>query len=146
MQRHAVERGLKSLYANRFPEDVHEQRRKIWKRLYDEWFSKFIGPRDTTLEIAPGYCEFINNVGPEHERFGVDLNADSQRHAAPGVTIHLVSAENMTSVLPKGHFDVVFASNFFEHCRTRDALVKVLEQVQEVLKPGGRILILGPNL
>jgi ubiquinone/menaquinone biosynthesis C-methylase UbiE len=146
MQNDAVQRGLKSLYANRFPVDLHEQRRQIWKRLYDEWFRKFIAPGDSVLEIAPGYCEFINSVEPEHERVGVDLNSDSQRFAAPGVTIHLVSAENMTSVLPKNHFDVAFASNFFEHCRTRDVLVKVLEEVHAVLKPKGRILILGPNL
>jgi SAM-dependent methyltransferase len=146
MQNDAVQRGLKSLYANRFPPDLHEQRRQIWKRLYKDWFSKFIAPGDSVLEIAPGYCEFINSLEPEHERVGVDLNADSQNHAAPGVKIHIVAAENMTSVVPKDHFDVVFASNFFEHCRTRDALVNVLVAVHEVLKPGGRVMILGPNL
>ena len=146
MQHDTTQSWLKPLYANRFPADLHEQRRQIWQRLYREWFSKFIAPGASVLEIAPGYCEFINNVEPEHERVGVDLNADSKKFAAPGVEIHVVSAENMATVLPKDHFDIVFASNFFEHCRTREALVRVLEAVHDVLKPGGRVLILGPNL
>ncbi|MET0592205.1 MAG: class I SAM-dependent methyltransferase [Polyangiaceae bacterium] len=146
MRHDTVQRGLKSLYANRFPVDLHEQRRQIWKRLYEDWLRKFIAPGDSVLEIAPGYCEFINSLEAEHERVGVDLNVDSQKYAAPGVKIHIVAAENMATVLPKDHFDVVFASNFFEHCHSRDALVSVLAAVHDVLKPGGRVLVLGPNL
>ncbi len=44
---------------------------------------------------------------------GVDLNKDAASFAAPGITIHNTSAEKVAEVLPAGHFDVAFASNFF---------------------------------
>jgi SAM-dependent methyltransferase len=137
---------LTPLYANRFPKDLHERRRQIWRTLYDEWLNRYVAPGARVLEIAPGYCEFINCVGSDHERVGVDLNADSARFAEPGITIHQVPAEKMGDVLPADHFDVVFTSNFFEHCRTRDALIEVLRATRQVLRPGGKLLVLGPNL
>lgn len=42
--------------------------------------------------------------------------------------------------------DVVFTSNFLEHLPNKQSLDVFLEQVKLVLKPGGRYLILGPNL
>ena len=83
---------LSRLYEERFPPHLLERRREIWRRLYRDWFSQFVPARAAVLEIAPGYCEFINAVGADHERVGVDLNPDSARHAAPGVTIQAISA------------------------------------------------------
>jgi len=42
--------------------------------------------------------------------------------------------------------DVVFASNFFEHLLTKRGLLRTLAEVRRVLRPGGRLLILQPNI
>jgi SAM-dependent methyltransferase len=139
------EKILSRLYQERFQPHLLERRREIWRRLYHGWFSQFVEERDAVLEIAPGYCEFINTVGEEHERVGVDLNPDTTRHAAAGVSIFAISAERMEEVLPRDHFGVAFASNFFEHCHSRDQVLQILHAARSVLKPGGRLLILGPN-
>ena len=55
------------------------------------------------------------------------------------------NAENLAAHLPEDHFDVVLVSNFFEHCRSREQILVVLESIHRVTKPGGRILVLGPN-
>ena len=42
--------------------------------------------------------------------------------------------------------DVAFVSNFFEHLPTKRDLLKTLTEVVRVLRPGGRLLILQPNI
>lgn len=139
-----LESSVDRLYRNRFPAPVLARRDAVWKVLCDEWFSRYVPPQARVLEIAPGYCEFINNIRAA-ERVGVDLNPEALRHAAPGVTVHRGEAEGLDALVPSDHFDVVFTSNFLEHCRSRDKLLEVLAAARSVLAPGGRFLILGPN-
>lgn len=135
---------LSGMYRERFPAAVRERRLALWRTLHRGWFSKFVGAQDRVLEIAPGYCEFLNALDPRQERVGVDLNKDAASFAAPGITIHNTSAEKVAEVLPAGHFDVAFTSNFFEHCPSRDQVLRIMRATRQVLRPGGRFLILGP--
>ena len=45
-----------------------------------------------------------------------------------------------------GTIDVVFTSNFFEHMPDKRALLRTLDECRRVLRPGGRLLVLMPNL
>jgi SAM-dependent methyltransferase len=45
-----------------------------------------------------------------------------------------------------GSLDVVFTSNFFEHLPSKSALRLTLEEVFRCLKPGGKLLAMGPNI
>jgi ubiquinone/menaquinone biosynthesis C-methylase UbiE len=42
--------------------------------------------------------------------------------------------------------DVAFASNFFEHLPSKTAMDEVLGEVKRVLRPGGRFVVLQPNI
>ena len=46
----------------------------------------------------------------------------------------------------KSDVDVVFASNFFEHLPTKDDLVNTLVEIKRILKRGGILIILMPNI
>ena len=94
--------------------------------------------------MAAGYCEFINNIRGA-ERVAVDINPDVKHYAESGVVVHQIEAEHLDNVLTKSYFDVVFMSNFLEHCRSREHVLRVLSAVAKVLKPQGSVLILGPN-
>lgn len=48
--------------------------------------------------------------------------------------------------LPRESLDVEFTSNFFEHLPSKGLLESTLRQVFTALKPGGRVLALGPNV
>jgi SAM-dependent methyltransferase len=134
---------LQKLYEKRFAGKT-EYRDKVWRVLVGEYFSRWIPERASVLDLGCGHCEFINNVRSER-RFGMDLNPDTLKHAAPGVEI---IAQNCAQEwnLPNGSLDVVFTSNFFEHLYTKRDLRDTLMQAWRCLRPGGRIIALGPNI
>ncbi len=139
-----LESLVNQIYRNRFPREVLARRTAIWKILCDHWFSRYIPADGRVLEVAAGYCEFINNITAA-ERVAVDLNPETRHHAGPGVVVHEIAAERLDEVVPPAHFDAAFMSNFLEHCRTREQVLDVFRAVLGALKPGGRVLLLGPN-
>lgn len=54
-------------------------------------------------------------------------------------------SDDMSDV-ESGSVDVVFTSNFFEHLADKRALMRTLAECHRVLGPGGRLLVLMPNL
>jgi SAM-dependent methyltransferase len=132
------------IYRKRFPQEILARRSAVWRVLCQSWFRRYIPQGASVLEVGAGYCEFINNIRAAH-RVAVDLNPETRFHATGDVVVHEIAAERLREVVPPAHFDAAFMSNFLEHCRTREQVLEVLRAVYEVLKPGGRVLILGPN-
>ena len=48
--------------------------------------------------------------------------------------------------LPDASLDVVFTSNFFEHLPDKAALGRTLDEIRRCLRPGGRLVAMGPNI
>ncbi len=132
------------LYRHRFPPEVLAQRAAVWKVLCDSWLARYVPADARVLEIAAGYCEFINNIEAQ-EKVAVDINPDTAIYAAKEVVVYHIAAEQIADAVSRGYFDVAFMSNFLEHCHSRDQLLTILRAVATILKPDGRLLILGPN-
>jgi len=132
----------KALYAERFAGD-RAARAAIWRVLCAGFFDRFVQPSDVVLDVAAGGCEFINSVRAG-TRIAVDVNPAVRDAAGPGVTALVASADALTDV-PDGSVDVVFASNFFEHI-DRPTILAVMREAHRVLRPGGRFLVLQPNI
>jgi ubiquinone/menaquinone biosynthesis C-methylase UbiE len=133
---------LRKLYASRF-EDMHEARGPLWEVLTKRFFQRYVPEDATVLEVAAGYCEFINAV-QARRRIAIDLNPDLPNRAAAGVEPVLSSATDM-SMIDDETADVVFVSNFFEHL-TKPDIVSTMLEIGRVLKPTGKLLILQPNI
>lgn len=135
---------LTQLYENRF--DVAERGRKarVWAALWDKVFSRWVRPSHTVVDLGAGYCEFIN-AAVAQRRIAVDLNPDTKRVADPGVEVHHESASEL-SFLKDGEVDVVFTSNFLEHLPNKDVLTQVIQAAWRVLRPGGTLIAMGPNI
>jgi SAM-dependent methyltransferase len=142
--RGGLEQVVDELYRQRFPEVIRERRNAVWKVLCGAWFDRYIPEGARVLEVGAGYCEFINNCRAG-ARFAVDLNPETRLHASADVVVHEIGAESLSRVVAPGSIDVAFMSNFLEHCRTRDQVLDVLREVRQVLRPQGKVLILGPN-
>jgi SAM-dependent methyltransferase len=56
------------------------------------------------------------------------------------------SGLDLTTVIPNGYFGTVFMSNYLEHLETSDAVVDQLRVVRQLLRPGGRAIVLQPNI
>jgi ubiquinone/menaquinone biosynthesis C-methylase UbiE len=133
---------LKALYAERFAGDL-EFRRAMWRELCTGFFDRYVSPDDTVLDLAAGACEFINAVRAR-TRIAVDINPAVRDMASAGVTALVSPADDLADVAD-GSVDVVFASNFFEHI-DRPTILAVMTEAHRVLRPGGRFLVLQPNI
>jgi SAM-dependent methyltransferase len=135
---------LASLYGDRFDLGELASKRQLWRALYDGFFTRYITPADTVLDLAAGSCEFINACGAMH-KIAVDLNPEVVRFADPGTRVVLAPSTDLAEI-DSDSVDVVFTSNFFEHLPDKRALLDTLAECRRVLRPAGRLLVLMPNL
>lgn len=134
---------LTRVYANRF-DSRREYRRRVWRVLVDKFFQPLIPASAVVLDLGCGYGEFINAISAQ-KKYGMDLNPRSQENLAPDVTF-LRQDCSMPWAVGEARLDLVFTSNFFEHLPNKNALALTLEQASRALKPGGRLIALGPNI
>ncbi len=136
---------LDRLYAARFHDDERESKARLWRVICQEFFARYVPHDACVLDLGAGYCDFVNNISARR-RIAVDLNPDTARFAAPGVEVFQLPLERLSEAVDQGSVDLAFASNVFEHLRDPDALLKVLANVRTALRPGGRIMIMQPNV
>ena len=136
---------LDRLYAARFHDDERESKARLWRIICRDFFARYVPDDGCVVDLGAGYCDFVNNISARR-RIAVDLNPDTKRFAAPGVEVHQLPLERLTEAVEPETVDLAFASNVFEHLRGPDALLKVLANVRTVLRPGGRIMIMQPNV
>ena len=134
---------LKYLYENRFS-GSEEYRRKVWNVLVANWFSRYIPSNAAVLDLGCGYGEFINQVASP-KRFAMDLNPNSKRFLQSEVRMFEQDCSSRWP-LADNTLDMVFTSNFFEHLPSKAGLEATLKEAWRCLRPGGRIVALGPNI
>ena len=133
---------LQRIYGTRF-DGRTEYRTQVWKVLAP-FFSRYF-PRDgAVLDLGAGYCEFINNIDA-HTKYAMDLNPDIRIRAEKDVTILQQDCAESWPVQEQS-LDAVFTSNFLEHLPDKRAVSAVLSHAYRCLKPGGRLIALGPNI
>lgn len=135
---------ISTLYDKRFRDTGLERRNAVWRVLAESFFQKLVHAEGTVLDIACGYGEFINNIRARH-RLAVDINPDAALHLDPEVTFHQGPATDLSHI-PAGSVSAAFTSNFLEHLRSKEEVSELFRQVRRVLKPGGRFIIMGPNI
>lgn len=139
------DKSLQDLYRHRFSAAELPAKNRIWSVLCQHFFQPLIARADAVvLDLACGYGEFINNIRAGR-KIAIDLNPDSPACLGADVEFHPVASNEMAPIADAS-VDVVFTSNFFEHLPTKAALGETLAEVRRVLRPGGRIIAMGPNI
>lgn len=138
-----VEDELKKIYALRFGNKT-EMRRLMWETLTEGWFQRYVQPTDTVVDLAAGYCEFINSIHCGR-KIAIDANETVKEMAGDDVEVFNTYSTDLPDEL-SGEVDVVFVSNFFEHLSDKNEFLDTLREIHRVLRPGGSVLVLQPNI
>jgi SAM-dependent methyltransferase len=134
---------LQTIYRARFKGRAG-YRQAVWRVLISDFFGAYTRHAQAVLDLGSGYGEFINQVSAP-VRYAMDLNPDAARSLDPQVRL---LAQDCSSrwALADEVLDLVFTSNFFEHLPDKASLARTLAEIRRCLKPGGRLVALGPNI
>ncbi len=128
------------VYKRRFKDT--EVRVELWDTLVKHFFQKYVNSKDVILDIPCGYGEFINAIACK-KKYAIDINPDSKKFLNKNV--EFIKASSTKIPLKASTIDKIFVSNFFEHI-THDDISKTVDEFRRILKPGGQVLILQPNI
>jgi SAM-dependent methyltransferase len=134
---------LERIYRIRFDGRM-DYRIRVWKILVNKFFSRYVPSDAAVLDLGCGHGEFINNVQCE-KKFALDLNPAARQYLHPNV-VFLEQDCSAPWNIPESALDVVFTSNFFEHLPSRQVLNDTIAQARRALRPGGRLIAMGPNI
>lgn len=135
--------NLQEEYQQRF-QGAGVYRDSVWNILCNDFFSQYVSPNCTLLDLGAGWGEFSRNILAA-KKFAMDLNPDCGARVA-GYSTFLHQDCSTTWPLDSETLDMVFTSNFLEHLPSKDLVDKTLCEAFRCLKPGGKIICLGPNI
>ncbi|MCC6290741.1 class I SAM-dependent methyltransferase [Candidatus Nomurabacteria bacterium] len=133
---------LQRLYQSRFGGRL-EYRDKVWRILVKEYFQQWVGG-GVVLDLGAGYGEFLNNIKCT-KKYAMDLNPETSLRVNKDVEVLVQNCADAWPLLDDS-LDVVFTSNFLEHLPDKQTLSRALNEAIRCLKPGGRIVAIGPNI
>jgi hypothetical protein len=112
-------------------------------RLPSFWELAQLGPGTRVLDVGCGAGRYAGRVLKEGcEVWGIEPDPQAAEAArALGVKVHTGLVED--APFPRGYFDVVSLIHVIEHVRNP---VEMLRRAAEFLRPGGRMLLLTPNV
>lgn len=135
---------LKRLYQARFSAEDRLKKDQIWRVLCEHYFQQFIAADDTVLDLACGQGEFIRHIHCK-SKIAVDLNPEVEATLPAEIRFVKSSADDLSSIAADS-VDVCFVSNFFEHLLDKQQMDRVLSEIRRVLKVGGRVVNMQPNV
>jgi ubiquinone/menaquinone biosynthesis C-methylase UbiE len=131
------------MYRRRFSEEDARKKSELWVEIA-AYLNRFVQPGAAVLDIACDRGDFIRNVSAR-ERWASDIR-DVSGYLPSDVNFVRADGLELAHHLPIDHFDLVFMSNYLEHLPSGDAVIAQLEVARRLLKPGGRVLVLQPNI
>lgn len=134
----------KSYYRARFNKFELARRNRFWETLCFSFLQRYVQKKDTVIDIGAGYCEFINTIVCGR-KIAVDLNTDTKDFAQKDIEVVTSSALEISKKY-NSKIDIVFMSNFLEHLESKQEVIKVLRKANNLLRVGGKILLIQPNI
>lgn len=134
---------LQELYEARFDKREVVAKQAIWNEIAG-YLQRFVDPARPVLDLACDQGHFVRSIRAS-ERWATDIR--DMRSALPEeVRFVQSSGLDLVGTVPSGYFGTVFMSNYLEHLESPDAVVRQLTVTRELLAPGGRAVVLQPNI
>lgn len=146
--KHPAETGappivLKEVYDLRFDHADVAAKHAIWREV-GRYLQRYIRPDAKVVDIACDLGYFIRNIRSA-ERWATDIR-DVGWALPHDVRFVRASGLDLVESLPNNYFDLAFFSNYLEHLPSTEAVLQQLRVAFALLKPGGKVLILQPNI
>jgi SAM-dependent methyltransferase len=134
---------LDAIYGRRFDDAAEAAKRALWEEVV-RYLQRYIDPDAVVLDLACDRGHFIRAVRAR-EKWATDAR-DVSAHL--GGEVNFVKGDGLAlgALLPNEHFDSVFMSNYLEHLPSGEAVIEQFRVVRRLLKPGGRAIVLQPNI
>lgn len=129
------------LYAARFSDAEARAKNALWREIGQYLQPMVHGP---VLDVACDRGYFIRNIQAD-ERWASDLR-DVSADLPPDIRFVQGNGLELARLVPVARFGTVFMSNYLEHLRTRDEVLEQLCVARALLRPGGRLIVLQPNI
>jgi 2-polyprenyl-3-methyl-5-hydroxy-6-metoxy-1,4-benzoquinol methylase len=138
-----VSRVLPDLYEARFDEREISAKDAVWREIV-RFLGQWIDPAAPVLDIACDRGHFVR-WATATERWATDIR-DVRAVLPQDVRFIQGSGLELANLVPNGYFGTVFMSNYLEHLESSDAVIDQLRVASQLLQPGGRVIVLQPNI
>lgn len=136
-------RLLPELYDARFDEREVSAKDAVWREIV-RFLARYIDAEAPVLDIACDRGHFIRWVHAS-ERWATDIR-DVADALPTDVRFVQASGLELAGTVPTAHFGTVFMSNYLEHLESGDAVIDQLRIARDLVRPGGRVVVLQPNI
>lgn len=134
---------LKQVYDLRFGAEDRATKDLIWREL-GRYLQRYVPRGGRVADVACDLGYFIRNITAA-ERWATDVR-DVAAELPDDVHFVQASGLELAAVMPNNYFDAVFFSNYLEHLSSAEAVLQQIKVAYALLKPGGRLVILQPNI
>ena len=131
------------MYAHRFSDTDAARKHAVWTEL-SRWLQRYVPLDAAVLDLACDRGAFINQIRAA-EHWAVDVR-DVRQYLDPMVRFVQSDGLSLRESMPRHSMDVVFVSNYLEHLPSTAVVIEQLKVLFDVLKPGGRLIVLQPNI
>ncbi len=138
----AEDRG--SVYRLRFNDAEQAAKEVVWREVGRFLQRRYIPSDAKVLDIAADRGYFIRNIRAA-QRWASDVR-DTSSVMPKDVKFIQADGLHLADHVPNNHFDLVFMSNYLEHLHSTDEVIEQLRVARRLLRIGGRVLILQPNI
>jgi SAM-dependent methyltransferase len=138
-----VTRLLPELYEARFDEREISAKDAVWREIVG-FLQRYVNAEAPVLDLACDRGHFVRWVRAT-DRWAADIR-DVKDALPSDVRFVQASGLDLAQRLPEAHFGTVFMSNYLEHLESSDAVIEQLRIVAGLLRPGGRVIVLQPNI
>jgi SAM-dependent methyltransferase len=136
--------GQSSVYDLRFGERERSAKEAVWREICRFLQRRYIPESSKVLDIATDTGYFIRNIKAA-ERWASDLR-DTSTSMDKGVRFIQSDGLSLADAAPNDYFDIVFMSNYLEHLDSAESVIEQLRVARRLLRVGGRVVILQPNI
>jgi SAM-dependent methyltransferase len=135
--------SIERVYERRFSGADADRKDDIWREIV-RYLQRYVGDEATVMDVACDRGHFIRHIGAR-ERWAADLR-DVSQFLPPDVRFVQSDGVSLANHVPLNHFDAIFMSNYLEHLDSGDLVIEQFRTLRRLLKPGGRVIVLQPNI